>query len=97
MLSGTFSLSIFLAVFASLALKLLRPFGASLFHYELKSSCLLMVFAVPVSVYILSLPLPYLPEATSLSPFFLLGCGVLVCGLYLYNTTRPARNSSEID
>jgi hypothetical protein len=57
-----------------------------------------MVFAVPISVYVLSLPLPYLPEGgTTLSPFFLLGCAILVCGLYTYNTTRPARNSSEVD
>lgn len=57
-----------------------------------------MVFAVPISVYTLSLPLPYLPEGgTTLSPFFMLGCAILVCGLYMYNTTRPARNSTEVD
>lgn len=61
------------------------------------SSYMLMIFTVPISVYILSLPLPYLPEGTNLSPFFLLGCAILVCGLYLYNTTRPARSSSEVD
>ncbi|KAL2339974.1 hypothetical protein Fmac_007914 [Flemingia macrophylla] len=58
---------------------------------------LLVMLSVPISVYILSLPLPYLPEGTSLSPFFLLGCAILLCGLFLYNTTRPARNSSEVD
>ncbi|XP_004501668.1 protein CLT2, chloroplastic isoform X2 [Cicer arietinum] len=59
---------------------------------------LMLMLSVPISVYILSLPLPYLPEGgTTLSPFFLLGCAILVCGLYLYNTTRPARKNSEDD
>ncbi|XP_058786302.1 protein CLT2, chloroplastic isoform X1 [Vicia villosa] len=59
---------------------------------------LVLMLSVPISVYTLSLPLPYLPEGgTALSPFFLLGCAILVCGLYMYNTTRPARNSSEVD
>ncbi|PNX78639.1 crt 1-like protein, partial [Trifolium pratense] len=60
---------------------------------------LVLMLSVPISVYTLSLPLPYLPVGgTSLSPFFLLGCAILVCGLYLYNTTpRLARNSSEDD
>lgn len=59
---------------------------------------LMLMLSVPISVYVLSLPLPYLPEGgTTLSPFFLLGCAILVCGLYTYNTTRPARNSSEVD
>ncbi|KAL9312706.1 hypothetical protein ACSQ67_018158 [Phaseolus vulgaris] len=58
---------------------------------------LLVMLSVPISVYILSLPLPYLPEGTSLSPFFLLGCAILLCGLLLYNTSRPVRNSSEVD
>ncbi|CAJ1974054.1 unnamed protein product [Sphenostylis stenocarpa] len=58
---------------------------------------LLVMLSVPISVYILSLPLPYLPEGTSLSPFFLLGCAILLCGLLLYNMTRPERNSSEVD
>ncbi|TKY74417.1 CLT2 [Spatholobus suberectus] len=58
---------------------------------------LLVMLSVPISVYILSRPLPYLPEGTSLSPFFLLGCTILVCGLFLYNTTQPVRASSEDD
>ncbi|KHN08288.1 Crt like 3 [Glycine soja] len=58
---------------------------------------LLVMLSVPISVYILSLPLPYLPEGTSLSPFFLFGGAILLCGLFLYNTTRPVRNSSEDD
>lgn len=66
-------------------------------YFLIVSSCVLMIFAVPISVYILSLPLPYLPEGTSLSPFFLLGCAILLCGLFLYNTTRPVRSSSEDD
>ncbi|CAL5204567.1 unnamed protein product [Lathyrus oleraceus] len=59
---------------------------------------LVLMLSVPISVYTLSLPLPYLPEGgTTLSPFFMLGCAILVCGLYMYNTTRPARNSTEVD
>ncbi|KAL6649409.1 hypothetical protein ACP70R_013633 [Stipagrostis hirtigluma subsp. patula] len=41
--------------------------------------------AVPLSIYVLSLPLPYLPEGTSLSTSFLIGAATLVLGLLLYN------------
>jgi hypothetical protein len=51
-------------------------------------------FAVPISIYILSLPLPYLQEATSLSPFFLLGSLILVSGLIMYNVPQPAKQDS---
>ncbi|GMY24840.1 protein CLT2, chloroplastic, partial [Fagus crenata] len=48
-------------------------------------SSLTVMLSVPISIYILSLPLPYLQEATSLSPFFLFGCLILVSGLIMYN------------
>ncbi|KAL6867305.1 hypothetical protein ACP4OV_015329 [Aristida adscensionis] len=41
--------------------------------------------AVPLSIYVLSLPLPYLPEGTSLNTSFLIGAATLVLGLLLYN------------
>ncbi|XP_020984530.1 protein CLT2, chloroplastic [Arachis duranensis] len=58
---------------------------------------LMVMLSVPISVIILSLPLPYLPEGTSLSPVFVVGCAILVSGLYLYNTTRAAKNSTKSD
>ncbi|KAE9603821.1 putative chloroquine-resistance transporter [Lupinus albus] len=74
-------------------------FNISLLNVVKSSSAvvasLMVMLSVPVSVYILSLPLPYLPEGTSLSPNFVLGCAILVCGLFLYNTARPAKNSSK--
>lgn len=53
--------------------------------------------AVPISIYILSLPLPYLPEGIHLSPFFLLGSIVLLVGLLLYNMPLTQKVKSEID
>ncbi|XP_022132091.1 protein CLT2, chloroplastic-like [Momordica charantia] len=45
---------------------------------------LLVMLSVPISIYILSLPLPYLPEGASLSPLFLTGSLLLVLGLVFY-------------
>ncbi|XP_062164842.1 protein CLT2, chloroplastic [Alnus glutinosa] len=56
---------------------------------------LTVMLSVPISIYILSLPLPYLPEATSLSPFFLLGSVILVSGLILYNIPQPTKQGSD--
>ncbi|KAL7262455.1 hypothetical protein ACSBR1_000765 [Camellia fascicularis] len=53
--------------------------------------------SVPISIYILSLPLPYLPEGVNLSPFFLIGCMILVVGLILYNIPQPLKQDSEIE
>ncbi|KAF5955461.1 hypothetical protein HYC85_008317 [Camellia sinensis] len=53
--------------------------------------------SVPISIYILSLPLPYLPEGVSLSPFFLIGSMILVVGLILYNIPQPLKQDSEIE
>ncbi|KAL7127676.1 hypothetical protein ABFS83_14G267900 [Erythranthe nasuta] len=52
--------------------------------------------AVPISIYVLSLPLPYLPKGVSLSPFFHLGSAILVVGLILYNTPWPRKPESAI-
>ncbi|CAN1159462.1 Protein CLT2, chloroplastic [Linum perenne] len=48
-------------------------------------SSLATTLAVPLSIYILSLPLPYLDESSTLSPYFLFGSTTLVLGLALYN------------
>ncbi|KAJ3673987.1 hypothetical protein LUZ60_005979 [Juncus effusus] len=45
--------------------------------------------AVPISIYVLSLPLPYLPQETSLSTSFIIGSAILVLGLILYNLPQP--------
>lgn len=52
-------------------------------------------FAVPISIYILSLPLPYLPDGASLSPYFLFGSLILMLGLVLYNTAQPVKEASK--
>ncbi|KAJ3703407.1 hypothetical protein LUZ61_007112 [Rhynchospora tenuis] len=45
--------------------------------------------AVPISIYVLSLPLPYLPHGTSLNTSFIIGSAILVLGLTLYNLPKP--------
>lgn len=47
--------------------------------------------AVPLAIYVLALPLPYLPEGSVLSPFFLAGSVILVLGLILYNLPQYAK------
>ncbi|XP_057490256.1 protein CLT2, chloroplastic-like [Actinidia eriantha] len=58
---------------------------------------LVSMSSVPISIYILSLPLPYLPEGATLSSFFLFGSMILVIGLLLYNVPQPVNRVSEID
>ncbi|KAG0552333.1 hypothetical protein BDA96_01G499200 [Sorghum bicolor] len=53
--------------------------------------------AVPLSIYILSLPLPYLPEGTDLSTSFLIGVATLVLGLLLYNLPQKSTNQVKKD
>ncbi|RXH92594.1 hypothetical protein DVH24_033490, partial [Malus domestica] len=48
--------------------------------------------AVPISIYVLSLPLPYMEGGSTLSPFFLFGSAVLVLGLILYSIPQPAKD-----
>ncbi|XP_024169599.1 protein CLT2, chloroplastic isoform X1 [Rosa chinensis] len=57
---------------------------------------LIVMLSVPISIYVLSLPLPYLREGATLSPFFLFGSAVLVLGLILYSIPQPAKDVSEI-
>ncbi|XP_071710381.1 protein CLT2, chloroplastic [Rutidosis leptorrhynchoides] len=58
-------------------------------------SSLAVVLSVPTTIYILSLPLPYLPEGVTLSPFFLFGSVVLVLGLILYNIPQRSKQASD--
>uniref|UniRef100_A0ACD5TUU0 Uncharacterized protein n=1 Tax=Avena sativa TaxID=4498 RepID=A0ACD5TUU0_AVESA len=53
--------------------------------------------AVPLSIYVLSLPLPYMPGGTSLSTSFLVGAGVLVLGLLLYNLPQNSADQAKND
>lgn len=55
---------------------------------------LVVMVSVPIAIYILSLPLPYLPEGASLTPFFLLGSAILMTGLILYNLPQPSKPRS---
>lgn len=50
--------------------------------------------AVPISIYMFTLPLPYLGVASSLPPGFLAGAIILVVGLLIYAWT-PSNGSSD--
>ncbi|KAM6543821.1 hypothetical protein CsatB_008268 [Cannabis sativa] len=54
-------------------------------------SSLAVMLSVPVSIYILSVPLPYLPVTSTLGPFFLFGSFILVLGLILYTLPQPSK------
>ncbi|XP_047941116.1 protein CLT3, chloroplastic isoform X3 [Salvia hispanica] len=73
-------------------------FNISLLHLLKISSavvsCLASTVSVPISVYMFTLPLPYLGVASSLPPGFVKGAIVLVVGLLVY-LWRPAPNSSR--
>ncbi|XP_047324652.1 protein CLT2, chloroplastic isoform X2 [Impatiens glandulifera] len=57
-------------------------------------SSLASMTSVPISIYILSRPLPYLQDGASLSRFFLLGIIILLIGLLLYNMP-PLRTKKD--
>lgn len=59
-------------------------------------SSLVVMSSVPLSMYLLSIPLPYLPEGSVLSPYFLLGSAVLLIGLILYNIPRAQKQDKEL-
>ncbi|XP_021843340.1 protein CLT1, chloroplastic [Spinacia oleracea] len=52
-------------------------------------SCLASTVSVPLSVFVFTLPLPYLGAGTALPPGFVAGAVVLVLGLFFYSW-RPA-------
>lgn len=60
-------------------------------------SSLAATLAVPLSIYVLTLPLPYIPQGDGLSPFFIIGSAILVFGLALYNIPQPANKGSKSD
>lgn len=53
--------------------------------------------AVPITIYILSLPLPYIPQGTSLNTYFVVGATVLVVGLIMYNIPQSANQYHKND
>jgi len=64
-------------------------FNISLLHLVKISSALVSslaaTFSVPLSIYMFTLPLPYLGVDCTLPPGFLVGAAVLVIGLFVYN------------
>ncbi|KAL8122124.1 protein CLT1, chloroplastic isoform X1 [Apium graveolens] len=52
-------------------------------------SCLASTFSVPISVFLFTLPLPYLGVASSLPSGFVAGVLVLVAGMLIYAWTPP--------
>ncbi|KAK3139885.1 hypothetical protein QOZ80_5AG0392150 [Eleusine coracana subsp. coracana] len=53
--------------------------------------------AVPISIYILSLPLPYIPHGAEISSSFIFGAVVLLMGLILYNLPSSSSKQSKAD
>ncbi|PAN21145.1 hypothetical protein PAHAL_3G445100 [Panicum hallii] len=53
--------------------------------------------AVPISIYILSLPLPYIPHGAELSTSFVIGAVVMLMGLILYNLPHSLSKQSKAD
>ncbi|XP_058221217.1 protein CLT2, chloroplastic isoform X1 [Rhododendron vialii] len=74
-------------------------FNISVLHLLKISSAVLSsivaMSSVPIAIYVLSLPLPYLPEATNLSSFFVFGSMILLAGLIVYNIPQPLKQDSE--
>ncbi|XP_020584954.1 protein CLT2, chloroplastic [Phalaenopsis equestris] len=76
-------------------------FNISLLNLVKMSSALLSslaaTLAVPLSIYILSLPFPYMPEGTNLNAYFVIGTAILVLGLTLYNLPKPDNQPHKND
>ncbi|KAG8093196.1 hypothetical protein GUJ93_ZPchr0012g19518 [Zizania palustris] len=53
--------------------------------------------AVPISIYILSLPLPYIPHGAKLSSSFIVGAVVLLMGLFIYNLPQSSKKQSKTE
>ncbi|XP_020235896.1 protein CLT1, chloroplastic isoform X1 [Cajanus cajan] len=56
-------------------------------------SCLASTFSVPISIYVFTMPLPYLGVASSLPTGFMAGAVILLVGLLIYAWT-PSNGSS---
>ncbi|PKA49820.1 hypothetical protein AXF42_Ash004362 [Apostasia shenzhenica] len=74
-------------------------FNISLLNLVRRSSAvvssLAVTLSVPLSIFILSCPLPYIPEGANLNAYFILGTAILVLGLVLYNLPKPANQLHE--
>ncbi|KAG6528819.1 hypothetical protein ZIOFF_011004 [Zingiber officinale] len=74
-------------------------FNISLLHLLKISSavvsCLASTFSVPLSIYVFTLPLPYIGVASSLPSGFIAGAIVLVSGLLLYCWCPPLTTSTH--
>ncbi|RZB67281.1 protein CLT3, chloroplastic-like isoform X1 [Glycine soja] len=57
-------------------------------------SCLASTFSVPISIYVFTMPLPYLGVASSLPTGFMAGAIILILGLLIYAWT-PSNGSSS--
>ncbi|KAK4275704.1 hypothetical protein QN277_018742 [Acacia crassicarpa] len=73
-------------------------FNISLLHLLKISSavvsCLAATLCVPISIYIFTLPLPYLGVASSLPTGFIAGAVILLIGLLVYSWVPPNASSS---
>ncbi|KAM3692615.1 hypothetical protein ACJW31_08G102300 [Castanea mollissima] len=58
-------------------------------------SCLASTFSVPISIYVFTLPLPYLGVASSLPTGFVAGAIILVMGLLIYAWTPSVPTSAS--
>lgn len=76
-------------------------FNISLLNLVKMSSALVAslaaTLAVPLSICILSLPLPCIPQGTSLNIYFVIGTTILVLGLMLYNLPQPSNQFPKDD
>ncbi|WOL11650.1 protein CLT2, chloroplastic [Canna indica] len=60
-------------------------------------SSLAATVAVPIAIYILSLPLPYIPGGASLNAYFVTGAAILFMGLIMYNIPQSAKQHHKND
>ncbi|CAN6485978.1 unnamed protein product [Victoria cruziana] len=74
-------------------------FNISLLHLLKISSalvsCLASTFSVPISVYVFTLPLPFLGAPSTLPAGFITGAGILLVGLFMYAWKPFVGSSSE--
>ncbi|GLJ12522.1 hypothetical protein SUGI_0192670 [Cryptomeria japonica] len=74
-------------------------FNISLLHLLKISSAvvssLAATFSVPLSIFMFTLPLPYIGVDSSLPPGFLMGAAVLVIGLFVYNLSNHTKEATK--
>ncbi|GLJ28881.1 hypothetical protein SUGI_0569260 [Cryptomeria japonica] len=58
-------------------------------------SSLSATLAVPISIYVFTLPLPYIGAEPALPPTFILGAAILVFGLVIYNLRRTVKDATK--